>query len=161
VFTGGIGAGTADLGMPEADAWRIRLAQTHPTIPPAHIVIENRSTNTAENITFTAMLLAGAHPQLRFGDRLDHAIIVASPSRLRRVKLTLQQLLPSVRVTRCVPAFTNFEREFALYESKQIDYLAHLAGELDRLATYPDRGWIVRETLPSNVVEAHTVLRRR
>jgi uncharacterized SAM-binding protein YcdF (DUF218 family) len=159
VFTGGIGAGTADLGRPEADAWREQLARTHPTIPFQHIITESRSTNTAENIAFTAALLSRIDPAFTFGRGLHDALIVASPSRLRRVKLTLQRLQPKLRVTRCLPAGMNFEHEYVLYHAKGIDYLAHLAGELDRIISYPARGWIAADPVPAAVVNACATLR--
>ncbi len=160
VFTGGIGAGSADLGMPEADAWRQQLAATHPAIPSAHVITENRSTNTAENIVFTAALLALTDPEFAFGHGLNHALVVASPSRLRRVKLTLQQLQPALHVTRPLPP-SSFAREYSLYEAKGINYLDHLAGELDRIATYPARGWIAFEALPPEISAAHEILLSR
>ncbi|HTO04280.1 MAG TPA: hypothetical protein VL069_11290, partial [Opitutus sp.] len=52
------------------------------------------------------------------------------------------------------------ERERALYESKGIDYLAHLCGELDRIVDYPVRGWIAHEPLPTAIAEARDALRR-
>ncbi|MEO7600502.1 MAG: YdcF family protein [Opitutus sp.] len=158
VFTGGIGAGTTDLGMPEADAWKLQLARTHPSIDELRVITENASTNTAENIRFTAALLARAHPELAFGRGLTSALIVASPSRLRRVKLTMQKLEPSVRVSRCLPGAT-FESEQALYEAKGINYLDHLRGELDRIEAYPERGWISTEPLPPDLVDARLILR--
>jgi uncharacterized SAM-binding protein YcdF (DUF218 family) len=158
VFTGGVGSGTADLGMPEADAWRKQLARTHPGIPPGNITTENRSTNTAENIAFTAELLMRNNQVFNFERGLKHALIVASPSRLRRVKLTLQRLQPNLRTTRHLPSYANFEHEAALYEAKGIDYLAHLIGELDRLVAYPARGWIAAEVLPKRIAAAHAIL---
>ena len=47
IFTGGIGAGTADLGEPEADAWYKAARAAHPSLSDERIVRENRSTNTA------------------------------------------------------------------------------------------------------------------
>src|SRR5450759_4968089 len=41
VFMGGIGAGTGDLGMPEADAWLAELRRSHPHIPQEHVITEN------------------------------------------------------------------------------------------------------------------------
>jgi uncharacterized SAM-binding protein YcdF (DUF218 family) len=158
IFTGGIGAGTADLGKPEADAWAEAAMAAHPTLRREQLILENRSTNTAENIRFTAELLAHEYPNFQFGAGLDHAVVVASPSRLRRVKLTLQHLQPRLRVTRALPP-VDFDREFAEHERKGIPYLAHLCGELDRIVSYPARGWIAEEKLPTNIAEAHTVLR--
>jgi hypothetical protein len=154
IFTGGFGAGTTDLGKPEADAWLEELARTHPEIPRADVVAENRSTNTAENIAFTADLLKKRFPTLSFGQGLNTALIVASPSRLRRVKLTLQLMQPAVQVFRCSPPETTFEHEYGLYEGKGLNYLAHLRGEVERLSTYPARGWIVSEPVPAAIVTA-------
>ena len=158
IFTGGIGAGTGRLGGPEADAWRAELRRTHPEIGDAAVITENRSTNTAENIDFTAALLARAHPALAFGAGLRRAIIVASPSRLRRVGLTLRLKFPALAVHRAAPHFT-LDGEQARYAAEGLDYLDHLAGELDRIVDYPARGWIAPEPLPPAVAAAHAVLR--
>jgi len=160
IFTGGVGAGTADLGEPEADAWSAALFRAYPTLPPADVIVENRSTNTKENIAFTAALLARDLPELAFGRGIRTALIVSSPSRLRRVKLTMQLLQPHVRVTRQLPR-TDFDHERALYESKHLDFIEHLAGELDRIIAYPARGWTVTETLPPAIANAHATLRQR
>ncbi len=159
IFTGGIGAGTGALGGPEADAWRDALRRTHPEIPDTAVILENRSTNTAENIAFTAALLAREHPALAFGAGLRTAIIVTSPSRLRRVRLTLRHLQPELRVTGLLPPHT-FESEARLYAANGFDYLDHLAGELDRIVDYPARGWIAAEPLPPALAAARARLRR-
>jgi len=160
IFTGGIGAGTADLGRPEADAWCEQLARSHPAIPSERVILENRSTNTAENIAFTTRYLSEHHPDLTFGHSVKTALIVASPSRLRRVKLTLEKMQPTLRVFRCLPTFAQFVREYALYESKGLNYPAHLAGELERLTTYPARGWITPEPMPEAIMDAYRTLSR-
>ena len=144
--------------MPEADAWLLQLARTHPHINARDVVIENASTNTAENIRFTAAMLRRDHPQLAFGEGIRSALIVASPSRLRRVKLTMQKLEPGVRVYRCLPPAT-FETERELYVGKAIGYVEHLIGELDRIESYPARDWIVADPLPTEIVEARALLR--
>ncbi|HWL14795.1 MAG TPA: YdcF family protein [Opitutus sp.] len=157
VFTGGFGAGTADLGRPEADAWRDALFAAHPAIPRDRVIVENRSTNTAENVAFTAALLASQHPPLAFGAGLRTALMVAAPSRLRRAKLTLQQRQPGVTAFRSLPA-ADFDREYTLHESKGIAFVPHLLGELDRITTYPARGWIAAEAIPPEIAAAHAVL---
>lgn len=159
IFTGGIGAGTGDLGGPEATIWRDELFRAYPDFPPERLVIENRSTNTTENIQFTADVLARDRPDLAFGRGVRSVIIVASPSRLRRAKLALLKLQPELRPARALPA-ADFDREQALYASKGLDYIAHLTGELDRIVAYPARGWIAPEPLPAEIAEAHSVLRK-
>jgi hypothetical protein len=159
IFTGGIGAGTADLGKPEADAWQEQLATTHPQIPSEDVWIENRSTNTGENIAFTQQMLLQGGPQCSFGEGIKSVLLVASPSRLRRVKLTLARMQPSLAASRCLPSW-NFERERALHEAKGIDYLGHLLGELDRIVDYAERGWIAREPLPPEIRAVQFQLRK-
>lgn len=157
VFTGGIGAGTGNLGGPEADVWRAVLAESYPDIPSDDVIVENQSTNTAENVTFTAALLERTSPALAFGQGLRRVLVVASPSRLRRVWLTLAQLQPALAVVRHSPD-ANFEFERTLYEAQGIDYLAHLAGEIDRIVAYGARGWIADEPLPGAVAAARALL---
>jgi uncharacterized SAM-binding protein YcdF (DUF218 family) len=158
VFTGGLGAGTGDLGGPEADVWRDEARRFDPALPADAIVTENRSTNTAENIEYTAAVLRRLGPDYAFGEGIRTAIVVASPSRLRRVRLTLRKLVPELHVIRMLPA-VDFEAEEALYRRQGVDYLAHLVGELDRLAAYPARGWIAPEPLPAEIVAAGARLR--
>lgn len=159
VITGGIGAGTGKLGQPEANAWAAALRAVYPDFPADRLILENRSTNTAENIQFTADLLHRDHPGLTLGSGLRTALIVASPSRLRRVGLTLRLLVPALHVVRHLPA-RSFEHEQALYATQGLDYLDHLAGELDRIVSYPARGWIAAEPLPPAIAAAHAILRR-
>lgn len=159
IFTGGIGAGTGNLGRPEADAWHDALRRARPEIPATEVILENRSTQTAENIRFTTALLEREHPALAFGRGIRRVIVVASPSRLRRVGLTLKLLQPGLEVCRQLPPF-SLESEWATYGLQGIDYVAHLAGELDRLVDYPARGWIAVEPLPPEIAGARDVLRR-
>ena len=158
IFTGGIGAGTADLGQPEADAWMERLVRTRPGVPRDAVILENRSTNTAENIRFTAELLARDFPASAFGAGLRTALIVAAPARLRRVQLTLRLLVPALQTTRCLPV-ADYDRERTLHDRKGIPFIPHLCGELDRIVAYPARGWIAAEPLPPEIAAAHEVLR--
>jgi hypothetical protein len=159
IFTGGIGAGTADLGQPEADAWRAELRRNHPTIADERVILENRSTNTAENIGFTAELLARQHPGRALGAGVRAVIGVASPSRLRRVALTWRKLQPAVPLVRQRPPAATYASEQTLYAAKGFDYDAHLCGELDRIVDYARRGWIATEALPAEISGALARLR--
>ena len=159
IFTGGMGAGSADLGQPEADAWYAELLRAHPEIPHDHIILENLSTNTGENVSFTTELLTQKHPDLSLGRGIKTVIVVAAPSRLRRVRLTLQHRHPQLHILGRHPG-TSYAEEHALYAGKGLDLIAHLAGELDRLVDYAARGWILPEPLPPPIAAAHQVLKR-
>ena len=158
IFSGGIGVGTGNLVGAEADAWRAELRRSHPDISDASVIVENKSTNTGENLAHTAALLQHAHPALAFGRGLRRVILVASPSRLRRVRLTFRRQQPEVGPIAACPPWT-FDRERAAYAENGYDYLAHLAGELDRIEDYPARGFIAPEPLPAEIVAARGVLK--
>lgn len=160
VFTGGIGAGTGNLGGPEADAWRRELQRSHPAIPDAAVIVENRSTNTGENVAFTTTLLERDYPDRAFGRGLRRVLIVASPTRLRRVWLTLRRQQPALSIARCLPP-VDIDLDRARYEAQGIDYVSHVLGELDRIVDYPARGWTLAEPLPEPIAAARIALRAR
>ena len=158
IFTGGVGAGTADLGQPEADAFREELLRVFPSIPSTQVIAENRSTNTGDNIRFTAALLAARQPELTFGRGLRSAILVANAYRLRRVRLTWRKLQPDVNIAAIAPA-TDFATECALFAAKSQSLVPQLVGEIDRLLDYPSRDWIEAEPIPPAVLAAHARLK--
>jgi len=159
IFTGGTGAGTADLGRPEADAFRSELEKSPPLPGPvSRPIVENRSTNTGENIRFTRDLLEAKYPELSFGRGIQSVLLVANACRQRRVWLTWRRLLPSI------PAFNHpppggYEDQQRLYAGKGLDITAQLVGEVERIRDYPARGWIVATPIPASVIDAMTVLR--
>ncbi|MBI5769383.1 MAG: YdcF family protein [Verrucomicrobia bacterium] len=154
IFTGGVGAGTADLGQPEADAFLAHVGRLHPGLPRERIVVENRSTNTGENIRFTLELLA-REPA---GRELRRVVLVANPSRQRRVMQTWRRLAPEI-VAQAAPPATTLEEERRLFAAHGQDLLAQLAGEVERLRTYPERGWIEPIAVPDTVRRAAELCR--
>ncbi len=156
IFTGGIGAGTADLGRPEAEAFVAELAKNHPDLA-REALIENRSTNTGENIRFTRELLQSLDPPLPLGDAIQSVILVATPCRQRRVWLTWQKLVPEVAAWNAPPP-TDYESLAALYASKGEDIRRQLVGEYERIRDYPARGWIADGEIPDSIAEHARVL---
>jgi hypothetical protein len=159
LFTGGIGAGTGNLPGPEAEVWRDALRHSHPAIPDASVIVEARSTNTGENVAFTAALLERHHPDLAFSRGLTRLIVVASPTRLRRVWLTLRRQQPALHLARHLPAGLDLEVDRARYRAQGLDHRMQMIGELDRIESYPARGWVAAEPLPAAIVEAREQLR--
>lgn len=153
IFTGGVGGGTGNLGGPEADVWAAELLGAYPSIAREHLVLENRSTNTGENVAFTAARLEATDPELAFGAGLRRLLVVASPTRLRRVWLTLQRQQPSLQLARAI-APTTIDIDRAVYAAQGLDHAAHMLGELDRIESYAVRGWIRPEPLPAAIEAA-------
>ena len=91
IFSGGLGAITRTLWTtPEADRFAaIAIAMG---VPPDRILIENRSTNTGENVAFTRRLLdeRGLHPR--------SLILVQKPYMERRSFATFRKVWPEMPV---------------------------------------------------------------
>ena len=153
LFTGGCGAGTADLPDAEAVAFLRALTQAHPAIPPEHVCIESASTNTGENIRFGGETLQKEDPAFCFESGVRSVIAVASPYRQRRVLRTMQLLHPSIRVF-CSPPATSFEEEQRLFASKNQDLVSLLLGEMDRMISYPAKGYMAPDPIPPDIMRA-------
>ena len=158
IFTGGIGSGTADLVQAEAIAFREELRRRHPSISAEVVIVEDRSTNTSENMQFTAQMLEKQYPDFTFGEQIKKVIIVASAYRQRRVFLTCQRNLPNIEFYNAPPA-TTFEEELQLFSSKGFDFIEVLAGEIDRLIRYGEKGYILQETIPRKIYDNYVFLK--
>lgn len=156
IFSGGIGAGTADLGGAEADVFEQLVYRLAPCLADS-ILVENRSTNTAENIRFTGDMLELEHPGLAFGKGIRSVILVATPCRQRRVWQTWRKLQPEVISLNSPPA-VPIELLSHLYTTKGEDLSAQLLGEYERLRDYPARGWVVDDPIPARIDRAAATL---
>lgn len=147
LFTGGVGAGSADLGEPEAEAFAATLRKICPAFPPDQLLIEPASTHTGDNVRFALAVLAEA------GGTVQSAILVATPFRQRRVNQTWAKLAQPVS-WQCAPPPSNLATDAALFARKGEDLVAQLPGEIERLQTYADRGWITASDIPPEVLSA-------
>ena len=160
LFTGGYGAGTADLPDAEAVVFGRALAQTYPEIPTAHVIIESASTNTGENIRLSAEALRRADPAFCFESGIGSVIAVASPYRQRRVWRTMGRQYPAIRVYNSPPS-TSFEEEASIFGAKGQDLIPLLWGELDRIIHYPAKGYMAAEPVPPDILSAYTQRKKR
>jgi len=151
LFTGGVGAGTIGIEGAEGDYFYRELHKHFPQIHPATITVENRSTNTAENVQFSKKVLAVRKPPLIFGEHIRSAILVATAYRQLRVFLTCQKLLPAVRLYNAPPQ-TTLEEERELYQQRGISLEELLPQEMERIATYPEKGWINTIAIPQELL---------
>jgi uncharacterized SAM-binding protein YcdF (DUF218 family) len=152
LFTGGRGAGTADLPGTEAAFFREEARRHAPGIPDSAFLLESQSTNTGENVRHAIDALAAARLPLG-GEGLRRVILVATPYRQRRVWLTCRKLLPDVAFFNLPPP-TRYEQDVALFGAKGQDLTGYLAGEVERLGKYADLGYVERSPVPVDVVEA-------
>lgn len=155
IFSGGLGAITRHLwSEPEADQFaRIAVAMG---VPPERILIENRSTNTGENVLFTRRLLDEQQlsPQ-RF-------ILVQKPYMERRSYATFKQRWPEkdVVVTSPQASFDEYVNGYSNTALSSDDVVAIMVGDLQRIRAYADKGYQIPQDIPDDVWDAFEELVR-
>ena len=155
VFTGGLGAITRHLWTdPEAERFA-RIARTM-GVPEDRILIENRATNTGENVAFTRDLLAsrGLDP--------DTFILVQKPYMERRTFATFQKVWPgkSVCVTSPQLSLDDYLARYSHQTLTPDDVISIMVGDLQRIREYPARGFQVPQEIPDDVWDAYNELVR-
>jgi len=145
VFSGGLGTLTRHLfSKPEADLFaEIAIKQG---VPKEKILIENKSTNTGENIAFTKNLLKAK--ELDF----HSFIVVQKPYMERRTYATFRKVWPekAIMVTSPQIAYENYPNTGI---SKD-DVINIMVGDLQRIKIYPEKGFQIYQEIPDFVWSA-------
>jgi len=153
IFAGGLGAITRGLwDEPEADQFaRIAVGMG---VPQDRILIENRSTNTGENVRFTKQLLAARG--------LDPAtfLVVQKPYMERRSYATFRQVWPEkdARVTSPQVSMDEYLNRYSHATLSADDVVSIMVGDLQRIREYPARGFQIHQDIPADVWEAYEAL---
>jgi uncharacterized SAM-binding protein YcdF (DUF218 family) len=153
VFSGGLGVITRHLWHdPEAE--RFARIAVQMGVPPDRILIENRSTNTGENVLFTRQLLVerGIDP--------DSLILVQKPYMERRTFATFNKVWPGKRVVVTSPQFSmdDYLRRYSNDALSADDVISIMVGDLQRIREYPARGFQIPQEIPDDVWEAYEQL---
>jgi len=155
VFSGGLGAITRRFWSdPEAD--RFARIAVEMGVPTDRILIENRSTNTGENVRFTRELLAsqGLDP--------SSFILVQKPYMERRTFATFQKVWPgqSVRVTSPQLPMNEYLARYSNGDLSEDDVISIMVGDLQRIREYPAKGFQIHQDIPDDVWDAYKELVR-
>jgi len=149
VFSGGLGRLTkGSWEKPEAEIFT--EAAMKRDAPADRILVENRSSNTGENIRFTKNLLDVKKVGVR------KAILVHKPYMERRALATAKKYWPEVFYTTSSPPLP-FDR----YPNDDIsmEEMIHImVGDFQRIMLYPELGYQVSQEIPENAVEAYQFL---
>ena len=153
IFSGGLGSITRDIWTdPEADQFaEIAIAMG---VPKESVLIENRSTNTGENILFTKQLLTerDIDPQ-RF-------ILVQKPYMERRSFATFKRVWPEkdVLVTSPQVSFDEYLESYSAKELSADDVISIMVGDLQRIRIYAEEGFQIYQEIPDDVWFAYEEL---
>lgn len=149
VFSGGSGRLTEGMWQQtEADLFA-QIAMDM-GVPEAAIIIENKSTNTGENIQFVRQILAekGIDPQT--------FIVVQKPYMERRSFATFKKNWPEKEFV-----VTSPQIPFEAYPNDEIsmEQVIHIMiGDLQRIKIYPEKGFQVHQEIPADVWNAYEQL---
>lgn len=153
VFSGGLGVITRTMwDEPEADRFaRIAIAMG---VPVDRILVENRSTNTGENVRFTRSLLEDR------GFRGRKLIVVQKPYMERRAYATFRKDWPEAEVIVTSPALPldAYLARCATDELSVDDMIGIIVGDLQRIRVYPARGLQIAQEIPERVWDAFEAL---
>ncbi|MBU1036784.1 YdcF family protein [Patescibacteria group bacterium] len=149
IFSGGLGNLTENTWHePEAD--KFAQIAINMGIPKNKILIENKSTNTGENIKFTRELLAKHHIKTK------KIIVVQKPYMERRTYATFKKVWPNKKIIITSPQI-SFE-EYPTKEISKKDVINIIVGDLQRLKIYPSRGFQISQEIPDDVWDAYKQL---
>lgn len=119
-------------------------------VPEDRILIENRATNTGENIMFIKEILQ----EKRFD--FDSFILVHKPYMERRVWATFKKMWPKAS---CI--VTSPQIDFEVYTkttTARDEIITHLMSTLHRIQTYPQLNFQIPQDIPPTVEEAYNDL---
>lgn len=152
VCSGGFGRLTAkDWTKPEAEIFADIAIKKG--VPKEKILVENKSTNTGENIDFSFELLKtkGLTPQ--------KVILVHKPYMERRAYAAFKKRYPRIDVLMASPeiSFEDYPGEILSKE----EMINIMVGDTQRIKLYPAKGFTISQEMPEEVWAAYKELVER
>ena len=153
IFTGGFGRITKPL-------WNITEAEKFAEIainmgiPKNKIIIENKASNTGENIKYTKETLRNLNLSP------TSFIMVDKPYRERRTFATLKKQWPEIDFNITSPQYT-YEEYCNFYSQGEIsknEFISIMVGDLQRIDLYGKNGFQIIQDIPKDVWDAYNKL---
>ena len=153
IFTGGFGRITKNLwNMTEAE--KFAEIAIDMGVPKDKIIIENKASNTGENISKTKEILnsLNLHP--------SSFLIVDKPYRERRTFATLKKQWPEINFIVTSPQYSYEEycKFYSLGEISKDEFISIMVGDLQRIDLYGKNGFQLEQEIPHKVWNAYNKL---
>jgi len=149
IFSGGLGNFTKDM-WDESEADKFANIALKMGVPENAILIENKSTNTGENILFTQQLM-----RIKNMDP-ESFIVVQKPYMERRSFATFRRHWPDKKLI-----VTSPQISFEDYHNDEIPLgkvINIMVGDLQRIKIYPEKGYQIYQEIPDDVWKAYEQL---
>lgn len=150
VCSGGLGRLTKDIWI-ESEAEKFAFIARTAGINEENILIENRSTNTGENILFSKNLLEEK------GIEVKTAILVHKPYMERRAYATAQRYWPDLKVVVSSPQIPF--KEYATPEIPLEEIIQIMVGDFQRILVYPEKGYQAAQVVTEAARQAFDYLK--
>lgn len=149
LFSGGFGRNTLGV-LNTTEAERFAETAARHGVPEKDILIENRSTNSAENIEFTRRML---EENGIFAKRL---IVVHQPFMERRIAAAFDIAWSDVELLTTSPRtdIPTFFEHAVLYGVNEKMVVEEIVGDFQRMDLYAEKGWQSRQEIPETAREA-------
>lgn len=153
LFTGGLGRNTRDIWT-QTEADRFADIAIRAGVPEEDIVIENRASNTKENILYAKAMLESLNMNI------NKLIGVHKPFMERRIYAALKVYWPEVDAIITSPQLSISEYiansvKQGLDEKTVIDVIV---GDFQRIDVYARKGYQIAQEIPDGVNEAFNVM---
>ena len=152
-FSGGLGRNTSGL-FTQSEAERFAAIAVAEGVPEERIILENKSTNSAENLLFTPKVLA------EHGIEAKKIIAVHKPSMERRLWAAMQVYWPQVQAVYTSPQGT-LEEHIAHAQAvgmTEKGVIETIVGDIQRMELYAEKGYQAPVEIPPEVREAYQKL---
>ena len=149
LFSGGFGVYTKKLWQ-ETEADKFAKIAIKMGVPKDNVLIENKSTNTGENIKFSYQLLEEKNITAQ------SIILVQKPYMERRTYATFKKQWPKqevkIMVTSPQISFEDYPKENGFNTFDMVVNV--MVGDLQRIKLYPQKGFQIPQDIPNDVWEA-------
>ncbi|MEZ8100314.1 YdcF family protein [Vibrio bivalvicida] len=152
IFSGGVGRLTDGI-FESTEALTFAALARDMGVPSDCIIIENKATNTGENIRFTYELMN------QLGEEFRSFILVQKPYMERRTYATFTKQWPIPYEAICV---TSPKTKFCDYFNEDIDLettVTAMLGDFERIKTYPALGFQVEQKIPQEIDDSYHLLK--
>ncbi|MEU0528068.1 YdcF family protein [Streptomyces niveus] len=146
LFTGATSR-TTRVRMPRGEAEHYRERAMDLGVSASDILIEPNARNTSENINFSRQLLTER------GIDVSSVLLVSKPYEERRAYATARKLWPSIEIISASTPMTLADYVDSIQDTELVFDM--LVGAQQRLLTYPDQGFMVRQEVPESVTAAY------
>jgi len=146
VMSGGLGNLTQGMWT-ESEADKFAAIAIQKGVPAAAILVENKSTNTGENILFTQQLLQQKNLDLQ------NFIVVQKPYMERRSYATFKKHWPDKDLLVTSPQISF--NEYATDDIPLERVINIMIGDLQRIKIYPAKGFQIYQEIPGAVWDAY------